>query len=148
MSVDDFTAPLGQRPAKRRREFPVSVPKVIATALALFFCAFVVWAIFTDDPFGGEPRAAIPIDHRGLAAANKPETATAPSALTAPETATSRPAGREAGPELQQVSRPAPPPGSKTVTIIDGQTGARQEILVPAPDNEAPSTSANSKTAR
>jgi uncharacterized protein len=148
MTVDDFTAPLGQRPARRRREFPVSVPKVIAAALALFFGAFVVWAIFTDDPFGGEPRAAIPVDQRGLATANKPETAATPSALTAPETATSQPAPREAAPEPQQVSRPAPPPGTKTVTIIDGQTGARQEILIPAPDNDVPSNRANSKAAR
>jgi len=147
MTVDDLTAPLGQRPVKRRRELPVSVPKVIAAALALFFAAFVVWAIFSDNPFGGEPMAAVPIDQRGLAAANKPQVAP-PSALTAPETAASLPGAREVAPEPQQVSRPAPPQGTKTVTIIDGKTGARQEILIPASENEAPSTSANSKAAR
>jgi uncharacterized protein len=141
MTVDDLTAPLGQRPAKRRRKLPVSVPKVIAAALALFLGAFVVWAIFSDDPFGGEPRAAVPIDQRGLAAADKPEAAAAPSALTAPGAAS-----RPAGPEVQQVNRAAPPPGTKTVTIIDGTTGARQEILIPPP--ESPSARANSKAAR
>lgn len=134
MTVDDLTAPLGQRPAKRRREFPVSVPKVIAAALALFLFAFVVWAIFSNNPFGGEPMAAVPIDQRGLAAASKPQAAP--------------PAAREAATEPQQASRPAPPPGTKTVTIIDGTTGARQEILLPPPANEAPSAGANSKTAR
>lgn len=134
MTVDDFSAPLGQRPAKRRRELPVSVPKVIAAALALFLGAFVVWAIFTDNPFGGEPMAAVPIDQRGLAAADKPGAA---SAATAPETTATLP-----GSEPGQVSRPAPPTGTKTVTIIDGKTGARQEIVIPAPDSEAPAAKA------
>jgi uncharacterized protein len=143
MTVDDLSAPLGQRPAKRRRDLSVSVSKVIATALALFLGAFVVWAIFADDPFGGEPRAAVPIDQPGLAAAGKSGAAAAPSAPTTPETTATLP---EPGP--QQVSRPAPPPGTKTVTIIDGKTGARQEILVPAPEREAPPADANGKGVR
>lgn len=143
MTVDDLSAPLGQRPARRRRALPVSVPKVIAAALAIFLGAFVVWAIFTDDPFGGEPRAAVPIDQRGLAAADKPGAMARPSAPTTPETAAT-----QAGPEPQQIGRPAPPPGTKTVTIIDGKTGARQEILIPAAENEAPSASADSKGPR
>jgi uncharacterized protein len=146
MTVDDLSAPLGQQPAKRRRELPVSVPKVLAAALALFLGVFVVWALVSDDPFGGEPRAAVPIDQRGLAAANKPEGAAPPNPLTAPET--SLPTAREAAPEPQQGSRPAAAPGTKTVTIIDGRTGARQQIVIPAPENEGPSTSANSKAAR
>jgi uncharacterized protein len=148
MTFDDLSAPLGQRPAKRRRELPVSVPKVIAVALALFLGAFVVWAIFSDDPFGGEPRAAVPIDQRGLAAADKPGAAPPPSALTAPETAASLPAGRQPASEPQQVNRPASPPGTKTITIIDGKTGARQEILIPAPESEAASAGANGKGGR
>jgi uncharacterized protein len=147
MIFDDLSAPLGQRPARRRRELPVSVPKVIAAALALFLGAFVVWAVFADDPFGGEPRAAVPIDQPGLAAADKLG-ATPPSAPTAPGAAASVPPTQQAGPEPQQVIRPAPPPGTKTVTIIDGTTGARQEILIPAPGSGSPSASANSKAAK
>ena len=142
MTVDDLSAPLGQRPARRRREVPVSVPKVIAAALALFLGAFVVWAIFSDDPFGGEPRAAVAIDQRDLAPADKS------GAAAAPGSATSLPAVRQAGPEPGEGGRPAPPPGTKTVTIIDGTTGARQEILIPAAKSAAPSASANSKAAR
>jgi len=148
MTVDDLSAPLGQRPARRRRELPVSVPKVIAAALALFLGAFVVWAIFSDDPFGGEPRAAVAIDQRDLAPADKSGAAAPPSAQTAPGSATSLPAVRQAGPEPGEGGRPAPPPGTKTVTIIDGTTGARQEILIPAAKSAAPSASANSKAAR
>ena len=82
MTVDDLTTPLGRGPARRRREPFVSIPKVIAVALALFLGAFVVWAFVSDDPFGGEPKVAVPIDERGLAAANKPDAAGPPSATT------------------------------------------------------------------
>src|ERR1700683_707325 len=120
MTVDDLTTPLGQRPVQRRREFPVSVPKVIAVALALFLCAFVAWAVVSDDPFGGEPKVAVPIDQRGLAAANKPDAPAPQSGMTAaqphaPANSTGAP------PEASQA--PAPPPGTKTVTINDGKTG-------------------------
>lgn len=149
MTVDDLTTPLGQRPARRRRELPISVPKVIAAALALFLGAFVVWAIVGEDPFGGEPGAAVPIDQPGLATANKLETASPPVVLTAPQSTGSLPGkARGAAAEPGQAGRPAPPPGTKTVTIIDGKTGARQEIVIPAADSEPPSDSAHSKAAK
>ena len=145
MTVDDLTTPLGQRPAQRRREFPVSVPKVIAVALALFLGAFVAWAVVSDDPFGGEPKVAVPIDQRGLAAANKPDAPAPQSAMTA--TTPQAPANSmQAAPEASQA--PAPPPGTKTVTIIDGKTGARREIFVPLTNSDAASPGANSKGAR
>jgi uncharacterized protein len=146
MTVDDLTTPLGQRPAQRRREFPVSMPKVIAVALALFLCAFVAWAVVSDDPFGGEPKVAVPID-QGLAAANKPDTPAPQSGMTATQTAPQAPANSmQAAPEAAQA--PAPPPGTKTVTIIDGKTGARREIFVPLTNGDTASPGANSKGAR
>jgi hypothetical protein len=147
MTVDDLTTPLGQRPAQRRREFPISVPKVIAVALGLFLCAFVAWAVVSDDPFGGEPKVAVPIDQRGLAAANKPHAPAPQSAMTATQTRLQAPPNSTpAAPEAGQA--PAPPPGTKTVTIIDGKTGARREIFVPLTNGDAPSAGANSKGAR
>ena len=146
MTVDDLTTPLGQRPVQRRREFPVSMPKVIAVALALFLCAFVAWAVVSDDPFGGEPKVAVPIDQRGLAAANKPDAPAPPSAMTATQPPLQAPANlRPAAPETSQA--PAPPPGTKTVTIIDGKTGVRREIFVPLTNGDAPA-GANNKGAR
>jgi uncharacterized protein len=136
MTVDDLTTPLGQRPAQRRREFPVSVPKVIAVA---------AWAVVSDDPFGGEPKVAVPIDQRGLAAANKPDAPAPQSAMTA--TTPQAPANSTVvAPEASQPS--APPPGTKAVTIIDGKTGARREIFVPLTNSDAASPGANSKGAR
>jgi hypothetical protein len=144
MSVDDLTTPLGQRPAQRRREFPVSVPKVIAVALALFLAAFVAWAVVSDDPFGGEPKVAVPIDQRGLAAANKSDAPAPQSAITA--TSSQQPA--LAIPAAPAATPPtAPPPGTKTVTIIDGKTGVRREIFVPL-NNDAALPGANNKGAK
>lgn len=143
MTVDDLTTPLGQRPVQRRREFPLSVPKVIAVALALFLGAFVAWAVVSDDPFGGEPKVAVPIDPRGLAAA--PDAPAPQSAMTA--TTPQTPANSTAAvPEASQA--PAPPPGTKTVTIIDGKTGARREIFVPLTNSDAASPGPNGKGAR
>jgi uncharacterized protein len=148
MTVDDLTTPLGRGPARRKREPFVSIPKVIAVALALFLGAFVAWAFVSDDPFGGEPKVAVPIDERGLAAANKPD-ATGPQSATNSADGTSQaPANvRAVAPEAQPM-RPALPPGSKTVTIIDGKTGQRHEIVIPPPGNEGSSAAANSKGAK
>jgi uncharacterized protein len=144
MTVDDLTTPLGRGPTRRQREPFVSIPKVIAVALALFLGAFVVWAFVSDDPFGGEPKVAVPIDERGLAAANKPDAA-GPQSVT---TATEAPANvKPAVPDLPQI-RAALPPGAKTVTIIDGKTGQRHEIVIPPPGNEGPSAGANGKGAK
>jgi hypothetical protein len=153
MTFDDLTSPLGRRPAQRRRELPVSVPKVIATALALFLGAFVVWAVVSDDPFGGEPKVAVPIDQTGVATASRPNAAGPPSAMTATETAPQGPANSQpVGPAAQQaepqLTKPAPPPGTKTVTIIDGKTGERHEILIPANGNVAPPPGVFSKGAK
>ncbi|HEY1746267.1 MAG TPA: hypothetical protein VGG11_05845 [Xanthobacteraceae bacterium] len=153
MTVDDLTTPLGRGPARRQREPFVSVPKVIAVALALFLGAFVIWAFVSDDPSGGEPKVAVPIDERGLAAANRPDAAGPRNATTATDGAPQTPANVKTVPpasqqtDLQQM-RAALPPGSKTVTIIDGKTGQRHEVVIPPPNPESPSPAANSKGAK
>ncbi len=127
MTADDLSAPLGQQPAKRRWRLPVSVSQVIAGALALFFAAFVVWAIVGENPLGGEPVVAVPINLHPVVAAKKSETPSMPEAAALG----AQPPG--SGP----ATMPAPPArnsaaaSSKTVTIIDGKTGARQEVVIP-----------------
>jgi uncharacterized protein len=133
MTADDLSAPLGQHPAKRRFRLPVSMPQVIAGALALLLVVFVVWAVVAEDPFGGEPTAVVPIDLHGAAAMKKSEAPATQSASVAPS-----PAAPTNGP----ANGPAPPSqnsgasaGTKTVTIIDGKTGARQEVVIPDAGN-------------
>ncbi len=133
MAIDDLTAPLGREPKKRRRAVKVPVPQIVAGALAAFLGLFVLWAVVADDPYGGEPMAVVPANLR-LAAkpADIPATpqpgAPTPSGVQPREGQVTEPAAP---------STPGTPPNTTTVTIIDGKTGAKQEIVVPAPASGA-----------
>jgi polysaccharide deacetylase 2 family uncharacterized protein YibQ len=142
MTADDLSAPLGQQPAKRRRKSPISISQVVAGALLLFLGVFVVWAIVGDNPFGGEPVVAVPIDLHAMPAAKKAE------ATPVPEIAPGVPApgGHDAAANGSAPGSPAPGQSNalatKTVTIIDGKTGARQEVVIPDGGNAGDSASA------
>ena len=82
MAVDDLSAPLGQKPSKRRRGIKIPVPQIIAGALALFLGVFVLWSIVADDPFGGEPMAVTPVN---LHLAAKPADVPAAPQAAAPD---------------------------------------------------------------
>ncbi len=121
MTVDDLSAPLGQhRRPQRWRGFPIALSYAAVGLLALFPAVFVLWAIVGDDQFGGEPKIAVPIDLRTAPAANKPEASTGSQVV-----ADSQIPGRD------DALAPKSPPANqgaaatKTVTIIDGKTGAR-----------------------
>ncbi len=139
MTADDLSAPLGQGPLKRRRKFPVAIPQVIAAALAIFLGVFVLWAIIGDDPFGGEPMVAVPVDLHAAMMPKKSEQASAPD--TAPPAGQA--AARNDGPFNGPAVISSPPSQSnaantKTVTIIDGKTGERQEVVIPAGNSPGP----------
>ena len=124
--ADDLNAPLGQDKRKRLPKLPVSASQLLAGALGLSGVVVVAWAAFVNDPLGGEPVAvvatklppAIPTerdgDRDGKQHARHDGLAGTPPEASA---AAAKPA--------------APPPGSKTVTIIDGSSGARQQVTIP-----------------
>jgi uncharacterized protein len=133
-TADDLSVPLGLQRSKKRRKIPISGAQVVAAALALFSGVFVLWTVFADDPLGGEPMVAIPIDMHAASGAEKPGQVAAaeggealPNALKH-ETPAGRPAVAAAAPAP---AAQAMPPNAKTVTIIDGKTGERQEMVVP-----------------
>jgi hypothetical protein len=132
MTADDLSAPLGQhQQRKRRRRLPIAMPHVVAAVLTLFFGVFTLWAIVGDDPFGGEPKVAVPID---LHAATTVDKSDAPAA------------SQVAGGAPATGHYDGPPPASaptKTVTIIDGKTGARKEVAIaPVTNDTSPAESA------
>ena len=133
MAADDLSAPLGQHKApKQRRALPIALPRVIAGVLGLFVAVFVGWAMLIDDPFGGEPMVVVAADQRTASTGRKGEDANArPLAQGTPE----RP-NRYDGPAAEQP--PPTPPGAKTITIIDGSSGKRQEIVLPGPADKDP----------
>jgi hypothetical protein len=123
MSMNDLTAPLGRGPKRDRRAVTVPVAKIAAIALGLFFGVFVLWAMIARDR--GEPVAVAPAD---LHIAKKP-----PPVIAVPQAATAVDAAESAA-----LAAPPPPPAIKppsavTVTIIDGKTGAKREVVVGAP---------------
>jgi uncharacterized protein len=115
-TVDDLSTPLGQQTARRKRRFrlPFTATQAVAVLLGLFLVAFAGFAIFNDNPLGGEPVARIAIRQP---APGSEKSATAPA--SPPE------AGAKSAPKQQ-----AAPSEQKTVTIIDGSSGARHDVAI------------------
>ncbi|ABD85742.1 divergent polysaccharide deacetylase family protein [Rhodopseudomonas palustris] len=123
MTTDELSAPLGQkRPRKRKFRLPFSGTQAIATLLGLVLLAFAGFALFNDNPQGGEPMVRMAI--RPQPAADKP---------AAPETDKAAKAESHDGAAGGSHDKAAhvEVPGQKTVTIIDGSSGARQQVVVP-----------------
>ncbi len=113
-AADDLSTPLGQGTAARRtRRFrlPFSVKQAVAVLLGLFLATFVGFALFNDDPLGGEPKARIVLRQ------------------SAPE------AAKPSDHPLAETKAPAKPPqtssgGQQTITVIDGSSGKRQDFVI------------------
>jgi polysaccharide deacetylase 2 family uncharacterized protein YibQ len=115
-TADDLSTPLGQKMprAKRRLRLPFTFTQALAVLLGLFLVAFVGFAIFNDNPLGGEPIAHIAL--REATPSGEKPAAAHPSA--------SEPVTKSAIPQ-------AAPGEHKTVTIIDGSSGARHDVTIP-----------------
>ena len=125
MAPDDLNAPLGQDKRKGLPKLPAAAPQILAGGLGLFGIVVVAWAIFVNDPLGGEPTAVV-----ATGSPAKPQAKPAgdgqqqshrdePPSDKAPSTTVVIPAAA------------APPPGSKTITIIDGSSGKQQDVVIP-----------------
>ena len=119
-TADDLSTPLGQETVRRKRRYrlPFTGTQALAVLMGVFLVVFVGFAIFNDDPLGGEPIAHIALRQAtpaGEKLATAPPRASEPAAKSAPKQA----AGEQ-----------------KTVTIIDGSSGARRDVVIPgdAPD--------------
>src|SRR5580700_4807745 len=129
MTADVLNAPLGQQLRKRRIKIPITTSQVMAAVLTLFLGVFVVWAVVGNNPFGGEPIVVVPINlHPGPAAKTADGQGPPKVVAVGPDA----PAASQAAPG-QTV---APPGATKTVTIIDGKTGERKEVELPAAAND------------
>jgi len=120
-TADDLSTPLGQDKVRRKRRYrlPFTGAQALAVLLGLFLVAFVGVAIFNDDPLGGEPITHVALRHAtpaGEKIATAPPGASQPVAKSPPKQAASA--------------------DQKTVTIIDGSSGARRDVVIPgdAPD--------------
>src|SRR5258708_32163109 len=102
-TADDLSTPLGQETVQRKRRYrlPFTGTQALAVVLGLFLVAFAGFAIFNDNPLGGEPIAHIALRQATPAVGEKP--ATPPGAA--------KPAEKSATPQPPQGER-------KSVTII------------------------------
>src|ERR1019366_3531626 len=114
-AADDLSTPLGQKTVRRKRRFrlPFTGIQALAVVLGLFLVVFVGFALFNDNPFGGEPIARVAL--RQPAPAGDKSAAAASSA---------------AEPAMKSAPKQAPAGEQKTVTIIDGSSGARHDVVI------------------
>ncbi|MBC7580902.1 MAG: divergent polysaccharide deacetylase family protein [Tardiphaga sp.] len=118
VSTDDLSTPLGQKLTRKRRfRLPFSGPQALVGILGLFLLGFLGFAVFNDNPLGGEPVARVAL---------KPPAADDKAA--APPVEIKRAAELPKAPEVG---------GQKTITIIDGSSGARRDVVVSADTSEA-----------
>lgn len=125
-TADDLSAPLGQDQPRRKRRLrlPFTAMQLLAVMLGLFLVAFAGFAIFNKDPLGGEPMTRIAI--RDPKATDK-ATDEKPAAGH----------GEEHAQESKHAAKEAPKEAAgehKTVTMIDGSTGARHDVVIGAGD--------------
>ncbi len=140
--ADDLNTPLGQDRKPARMKLRGLVPWVMAGALGLCLMVFVGWAAVVEDPLGGEPIVAVAAAPRVPAAKTPDEGAQKPKAES--ETKSETTPGPAASDAKQAAAEPpkTSPAGMQAVTIIDGGTGNRQEVLVPARNEGAASADA------
>jgi polysaccharide deacetylase 2 family uncharacterized protein YibQ len=125
-TADELSTPLGKKTERQKRRFrlPFSVMQALAVLLGLFLVAFLTIALFTDNPLGGEPVAHIAL--RQPPVGDK-------QAAAAPD---------HAEPAAKAAHKEAPSGDSKTVTIIDGSSGKRQEVAIGGDGADKTSTEA------
>ena len=114
-TADDLSTPLGQETVRQKRRFrlPFTGTQALAVLLGLFLATFAGFALFGDNPLGGEPMTRIAI--RPLNPAEE-KTAMAPAGGSE---MSAEPAPKQATPSEQ-----------KTVTIIDGSSGTRHDVTI------------------
>ena len=122
--ADDLSAPLGRNTKRKPFKLPPAVPVGLAGLLGLCLVVFVLWVIVVDDQLGGEPVIVMATP----ATASKPDGGGDRAPDTKPD---AEPAAK---PNEPAASAPpaSNPPGTQTVTIIDGSSGTKQEVVVPA----------------
>jgi hypothetical protein len=115
-TVDDLSAPLGQNRERRKRRFrlPFTAMQALACVLGLLLLTFIGFALFNDTPLGGEPVAHVALRQT-------------------PEAKDTSAAGQDNGAKTEHGAKEETKAASgehKTVTIIDGSSGKRQDVVI------------------
>lgn len=108
--AEDLETPLKSRESKPpRARLPVNLLGLLTAGLAATIGVVIAWIVIYDDPLGGEPRHVVKIEQILVPPSSQNKsTPDAPSQQTKTE----------------------PKGDQRTVTIIDGNTGAKREIVI------------------
>ncbi len=110
MMIDEFSAPLGQHRLRQEREPPPFARHVAMGAGVMAAVLLAAWVMSIDHPFRARKNEMTPV----------------------PQLAASAPARSDAQlPRVVAPEAPAAAPATRTVTIIDGTSGKRREIVLP-----------------
>jgi uncharacterized protein len=124
MTADELSAPLGQeRRAKQRLPLLTSIFPAFLAVFGMLALLTAAWVLVADDRFGAERIApAAPAHSVARSPEGRPADGGGPAAQVVGGSSY----------EAQVLRTPsAAPPSSRTVTIIDGSSGKRQEIVLP-----------------
>ena len=128
-AADELSAPLGRDTARGKRRFRLPFTKIqaLATVLGLFLLTFAGYALFNDEPLGGEPLVRIAIG---------PSSSEDKAAGKAGEMSAAKPAmashGAEPAANSKDSTKAGAPGEHRTVTIIDGSNGTRHDVPIGA----------------
>jgi hypothetical protein len=125
MSEDELSAPLGRSRGSKRPCPQLPIAQILVAGLGLIALMFAAWVVVEDDPFGRErssfasatvliPPGNISPEQVGRA----PEQSAAAASRSSQETQSAE-------------AMPVEVPARRTITIIDGTTGNRREIVIP-----------------
>ena len=105
-TADDLSAPLGQQTARRKRRFrlPFTGMQALAVVLGLILVAFAGFAIFGDNPLGGEPVAHVALRQK---AAEEKAAAPPPRPRMPPRASRRRPRPASTAPSPSSTARAA-----------------------------------------
>jgi len=119
-AADELSTPLGQSTVSKTRRFrlPFTAMQALAVLLGLVLVGFVGVALFNDNPLGGEPSAHVALRKQEAPAATPDKQA---------------PAG-QAEVTIKSAPKAAAANDARTVTIIDGSSGKRQDVVIGAGD--------------
>jgi polysaccharide deacetylase 2 family uncharacterized protein YibQ len=151
---DDLYAPLGLDKKPARARLSPLVYSAAAGLLGVALAAFVIWIVVGHDPFGGEPMALAKTNVRVVEPNQAVRLRLSEPDPTSPESTGAISPAEEIA-QLKALERAkektldqAAGRAEQTVTIIDGRSGARQEVKIPAPAAPAEPTMAAGIDAR
>jgi uncharacterized protein len=139
VSADDLSTPLGQsKKPKPGRAMSLAVPYGALALVSSFVVLVAGWAMTANDPFGGEPMVLTTVDLAAANATRKDDeiTIVRPPAAPGSPTPIGNPPNRrdrptEATPAAATTPAATTPANGKTITIIDGSSGKREQIVIP-----------------